>query len=50
LEFYLIDRIENELQKLYAMLDHNYDKDERQSILHAIQSRNLQVSRFAPCE
>ena len=50
MEFYLIDRIEYELQNLYDMLDHSSDKEERQSILQAIQSRNLLVSRFAPCE
>jgi hypothetical protein len=50
MEFFLLEKIENELQKLYAMLDRTNDKAERQSILQAIQSRNLQVSRLFPCE
>jgi hypothetical protein len=49
-ELFLINKIENELEKLYAMLDRNNDLRKRQNILHAIQIRNLRISRLMPCE
>lgn len=50
MELAYIEKNEQELQELYALLDHNNDSEERQNIQQAIQTRNLKLTRLMPCE